>query len=470
MLYRYSEVFRSGLMVVDLMLVASCWLGAYWVLWRGGVIPRETSALGPYIKALLGILPLWWQLFRSRGLYEPRRSTSLFPEVGNLLGAQLMGVMILLSVGFFYPSFSYSRAVVALFFVLSNSILIGQRIGIRSVLRSLRRRGINQRFAVVVGPPHMAAEVIQRLRRRKETGLRVIAAFSNGFGQKGQIENVPIRGGYGELKSFLKEQERVDEVILALSRDDMVYFEKILTELEDETATLRIVPDLFNVLTLRSSVSDLDGLPIIALREGPLVGWDSVTKRIFDLSVASFCLLSASPLLAVISLAIWVNSGRPIFYAQERVGLDNRVFRMWKFRTMKHDAEGKTDPVFAVEGDPRLTRVGRVLRKTGFDELPQLWNVLRGDMSLVGPRPERPYFIEQFRSEIPGYMLRHKIKAGLTGWAQIHGWRGNTSISERVAHDIYYIQNWSFALDVRILCLTLWRGLVRRKDYYRNAY
>jgi len=470
MLYRYSEVFRSGLMVVDLMLVAFCWLGAYWVLRQAGVIPSEAPGSGHYLRALLGIMPLWWQLLRSRGLYEPRRSGSVFPEVGNLLGAQVMGVMILLSAGFFYPNFSYSRAVVALFFVLSNATLIAQRIGIRFVLRSLRRRGINQRFAVVVGSPHMAAEVIQRLRRHKETGLQVIAVFSNGFGPKGQIENVVIRGGYGELKGFLKEQERVDEVILALSRDDMVYFEKILTELEDESVTLRIVPDLFNVLTLRSSVSDLDGLPLIALREGPLVGWDSVTKRIFDLSVASLCLLLTSPFLAMIALAIWAGSGRPIFYAQERVGLDNRVFRMWKFRTMKHDAEEKRDPVFAVEGDPRLTRVGRVLRKTGLDELPQLWNVLRGDMSLVGPRPERPYFIEQFRSEIPGYMLRHKIKAGLTGWAQIHGWRGNTSIRERVAHDIYYIQNWSFALDVRILCLTLWRGLIRRKDYYRNAY
>ena len=228
---------------------------------------------------------------------------------------------------------------------------------------------------------------------------------------------------------------------------------------------MRLIPDLLHVLTLRSSVEELDGLPLINLRESPMVGWAAVQKRAFDAIVASGLLLVLAPLLALAGLAVWASSGRPIFYRQERMGLDGRVFRMLKFRTMRPDAESETGPVWTSPDDPRRTRVGSLLRRTSVDELPQLWNVLRGDMSLVGPRPERPVFIERFRREIPGYMLRHKVRAGLTGWAQVHGWRGDTSLHERVEHDIYYIQNWSLALDLRILLMTLWRGW-----FHRNAY
>jgi exopolysaccharide biosynthesis polyprenyl glycosylphosphotransferase len=218
-------------------------------------------------------------------------------------------------------------------------------------------------------------------------------------------------------------------------------------------------------MTLRSSVEELDGLPLINLRESPMVGWAAVQKRAFDVVVASLMLVALAPVLALAALAVWASSGRPILFAQERMGLDGRVFRMLKLRTMRRDAERETGPVWTVPDDPRRTRVGAWLRRTSLDELPQLWNVLRGDMSLVGPRPERPVFIERFRREIPGYMLRHKVRAGCTGWAQVHGWRGDTSLHERIEHDIYYIQNWSLALDVRILLMTLWRGWVHRNAY-----
>ncbi|MBW2713794.1 MAG: exopolysaccharide biosynthesis polyprenyl glycosylphosphotransferase, partial [Deltaproteobacteria bacterium] len=210
---------------------------------------------------------------------------------------------------------------------------------------------------------------------------------------------------------------------------------------------------------------DLDGLPMISLREGPLMGWSAVQKRGFDLIVSLAFVALASPLLLLVAAGVFFSSVRPIFYSQQRMGLDGKVFNMLKFRTMETGAESFSGPVWAEEKDPRRTRLGSLLRRASLDELPQLWNVLRGDMSLVGPRPERPFFIEQFRAEIPGYMLRHKIKAGVTGWAQVHGWRGNTSIHERVEHDIHYIQNWSLALDVRILVMTLWRGLIHRNAY-----
>jgi len=218
-------------------------------------------------------------------------------------------------------------------------------------------------------------------------------------------------------------------------------------------------------MTLRAQVDDLDGIPLISLREGPLMGWAAVYKRAFDVVVSGVALGVVSPLIALIALAVRVTSGRPVLFLQERMGLDGRVFRMIKFRSMEQGAEDASGPVWTMPGDQRRTRLGAFLRRTSLDELPQLWNVLRGDMSLVGPRPERPVFIEQFRREIPGYMLRHKIKAGLTGWAQVHGWRGNTSLHERVEHDLYYIQHWSLALDVRILWLTVWRGILHRNAY-----
>jgi exopolysaccharide biosynthesis polyprenyl glycosylphosphotransferase len=196
-----------------------------------------------------------------------------------------------------------------------------------------------------------------------------------------------------------------------------------------------------------------------------MVGWAGIQKRLFDIAATSGVLLAAAPLMALIAIALRITSGRPILFAQERMGLDGRVFRMLKFRTMPIDAEAETGPVWNTADDSRATPLGSLLRKTSLDELPQLWNVLRGDMSLVGPRPERPVFIEEFRREIPGYMLRHKVKAGLTGWAQVHGWRGNTSLHERIEHDIYYIQNWTLGLDIRILMMSLWRVWFQRNAY-----
>ena len=279
-----------------------------------------------------------------------------------------------------------------------------------------------------------------------------------------RIVGVPVLAGTEQIKQVL-QRHKVQQVLIALPKEDAHRLEKILADLDDETVSIRLVPDLLHVLTLRSSVEDLDGLPMINLRESPLVGWAAVGKRALDILASGLALLFAAPLLGAVALAIRWTAGRPILYAQERMGLDGRVFRMMKFRTMVSDAEAESGPVWTVPDDPRRTGLGGFLRRTSLDELPQLWNVLRGDMSLVGPRPERPVFIEQFRREIPGYMLRHKVKAGLTGWAQVHGWRGNTSLHERVEHDIYYIQNWSLGLDLQILLMTLWHGLMHRNAY-----
>lgn len=465
MLNRYSEVFRTTLLLADLLIVGASWLAAYWIRFYTGIpAPLGVPPFEPYAQLLVVILPLWFWLFRSRGLYEPQRTSSMVGEAGKVAGATAIGTVLLVAATFFARSYFYSRGVVTIFFALSCVSIAGFRLCVRVGLHTLRRRGFNLRHLLVVGGGELAEEVIERVRAHPETGLHVAGVLASELGRRDRaIGGVPVLGRYEDLKETLQHRG-VQQVIVALPREDEHQLEKILTVLEDEIVTVRLVPDLRHVMTLNCSVEDLDGLPMVNLREGPLVGWAGVHKRAFDVIVSSIALLAAAPILAAIALAVLATSRRPILYAQDRVGLDGRVFRMLKFRTMVAGAEDETGPVWSDRGDSRRTRLGAFLRRTSLDEFPQLVNVLRGDMSLVGPRPERPFFIEQFRREIPGYMLRHKVKAGLTGWAQVHGWRGNTSLHERIEHDIYYIQNWSLGLDIRILLMLF------RRDSHRNAH
>jgi Undecaprenyl-phosphate glucose phosphotransferase len=467
MLYRYSEVFRTLMGVADTALVASAWLAAYWIRFHMGIpAPLGHQGPGAYFEALAVILPLWFVLFRSYGIYEPQRTESLIHEAGQVIHATAVGIVVLIAIGFFTRSYFYSRGVVAAFSVLAPALLIGFRVSLRLGLRSLRRRGFNLRYVMVVGGGILADEIIERIQAHPEAGLRVRGVLAEGVLRTQSVRGVPLLGGYGALKAALhQEGERVDQVIIALPGDQSHVLEKVLADLDDEMVNVHLAPDLLHVMTLRASVENLDGLPIINLRESPMMGWAAVQKRCFDIVLSSAALLLLSPLMALIGLAVAASSGRPVFYVQDRMGLDGHVFRMVKFRTMVAGAERESGPVWAREKDERRTRLGAFLRRFSLDELPQLWNVLHGDMSLVGPRPERPIFIEDFRREIPGYMLRHRVKAGLTGWAQVHGWRGNTSIHERVEHDLYYIQNWSLGLDLQILLMTLLRGSSRDNAY-----
>ena len=468
MLHRYSEVFRGLLMLSDVALVAGSWAAAYALRFHGGfpVLP-VVGGWNPdeYWMALLGIVPVAWFTLRSRGLYEPQRIGSLVREIGSVLGAMTVTLVVILAADAISRTF-LSRTVIVLFWGLSVFSIVTARMVGRGVLRHLRRKGHNLRYVLLVGAGRLAQETIESIHGHPEAGMRVIGALSDDPALQGRtLQGVRVMGPYAQIKSVLAERT-VDQVVIALPREDGDRLEKILADLDDELVTVRLIPDLLHVMTLRSSVEDLDGLPVINLREGPLVGWAALQKRALDVIVSGLVLTVTAPLLALIALAVRASSGPgPIFYRQERMGLDGTLFHMVKFRSMRQDSEAKSGPVWTAPDDPRVTRVGAFLRKTSLDELPQLWNVLRGDMSLVGPRPERPVFIEQFRSEIPGYMLRHKVKAGMTGWAQIHGWRGNTSLHERVEHDIYYIQNWSLGLDLRILFMTFWKGFINDNAY-----
>jgi Undecaprenyl-phosphate glucose phosphotransferase len=271
-------------------------------------------------------------------------------------------------------------------------------------------------------------------------------------------------GGYHDLRAVL-DANTVDHVIVALAHEDYGRLPGVLDAVGDEPVTIHVVPDLLRFASLRGGIEQFEGMPFIHLRESPLYGWNRLAKRVFDVGFSATVLATIGPALLLLAVAVKLSSRGPIFYRQERMGRDGRRVHMLKFRTMDADAESRTGPVWAGPADQRRTGLGALLRRLSLDELPQFWNVLRGDMSVVGPRPERPVFVERFRQTVPGYMLRHKVKSGITGWAQVNGLRGNTSLEKRIQYDIEYIERWSVWLDVKIIAMTVARVLVDRNAY-----
>ena len=462
MLKAHSRLFEHLTLAADLVLIAGCWLLAYalrfHVLGEVDVPPFEG-----YAYQLVPILVVWGVAFHAFDLYRPHRLGSHLSEWFDVAKASTLGVLVLIAImTFLFRSYDYSRIVIAMFWAASIVAVSVWRAAFREVLRVARRRGYNQRYALVVGGGDPAAEVLRVLRRRPDAGIRVLGLL----GDKREVQggDVPWLGGLEEIRTVLDRQP-VDIVIIALPHSDSLRLTTVLNEIGDDPVAIHFVPDIFGLTSLRGGVEEFETIPFIHLRESPLYGWNRVLKRAFDLGFGALAFVVATPLMLAVALALKLSSPGPVLYRQERMGLDGRRFQMLKFRTMRLDAEAATGPVWARPDDPRRTRLGAFLRSWSLDELPQLVNVLRGDMSLVGPRPERPSFVDEFRRKVPGYMLRHKVKAGVTGWAQINGWRGNTSIEKRIECDLYYIERWSLGFDLKILLQTLWLGFFNRNAY-----
>jgi Undecaprenyl-phosphate glucose phosphotransferase len=411
---------------------------------------------------LLPILIVWGMAFRGFDLYRPRRIGSRLSEAADIAKASTVGALVLVSVmTFFFREYDYSRVVIVYFWVFSIAAVSFARYVFREALRVARRRGYNLRYALVVGGGELAAGVIQRVRSRPDTGIQILGLV--GEDKRAAAGAQPL-GGFADLRAVL-DAHQVDHVILALAHEEYGRLGGLLEAIGDEPVTIHVVPDLGRFTSLRGGVEEFEGLPFVHLRESPLYGWSQVAKRAFDVAFSLALLVLLSPVLATLAAAVKLTSRGPVLYGQERMGLDGQRFRMMKLRTMRMDAERETGPVWAAAGDDRRTPIGTFLRRFSLDELPQFVNVLRGEMSVVGPRPERPVFVERFRQTVPGYMLRHKVKSGVTGWAQVHGLRGNTSLEKRIEYDIEYIERWSFWLDLKIIGMTLFRVL-----FDRNAY
>ena len=465
MFTRSRQLFASGMFAVDAVLIAGAWLGAWWLRFHGLGIPAPLGVppLSLYLWSGAVLTPSALLVLRAFRLYRSARTGRLGFELLAVVQAMVV-VAAIAGVGSFYARGELSRAVIALFLGLATFALSGVRVAARLLLREMRRRGHNLRHVLVVGTGEPARMLLKKIRRHDDFGLHVhglIAADAADVGRS-QYE-VPVLGVVADLPR-LAEEHGAEVIYIALERREWEAEAAALALLADSTVAVRLVPDLTQAFRLNASVEDFDGMPIVLVTESPEQGWNAVVKRGFDLACSVLGLVLVSPLLAMIALLVKFDSPGPVYYAQERVGMNGRRFKMIKFRSMRVDADAH-GPVWTVKDDPRRTPLGSTLRRLSLDELPQLWNVFVGDMSLVGPRPEQPRFVEEFRGSIPRYMLRHHVKAGMTGWAQVNGLRGDTPLEDRIRYDLYYVQNWSLWFDVRILFLTVARVF---KD--ANAY
>jgi Undecaprenyl-phosphate glucose phosphotransferase len=467
MLRAYSRFFEQLTLAADLVIIGACWLAAYGLRFYVVGPPLVTPDVPPlrdYLLQLVPILLVWGMAFRWFDLYRPRRLGSHLSEWIDIAKASTLGVLVLIAVmRFGFRDTEYSRVVIVYFWALSIAAVSLWRATFREGLRFARRSGRNRRRAIVVGGGTPAAEIVQALRRRPDVGVQTLGLVGDKADEPA-IAGVPWLGAYADLRAVLDRHEP-ELVFVALPHVEYGRLGIVLAEIGDDPVTIHLVPDVYSLASLRAGVEAFEGVPLLHLRESPLHGWNLVLKRAMDLAVGAVALALAAPVMLVVALGVRLSSPGPILLRQERMGLDGERFFMLKFRTMRADAEAATGPVWATPNDARRTPLGAFLRRANLDELPQLINVLRGEMSLVGPRPERPVFVEEFRRRIPGYMLRHKVKSGMTGWAQINGWRGSTSLEKRIEYDLYYIERWSLAFDAKILLQTLWRGF-----FDKNAY
>ena len=461
MLKEKRQLFEFLFMGADLLMVSLAWTLAYWLRFNTDLIPADKGIppVRDYLSMLLFIWLIWAFVFRRMGLYKPMRGVRRTRELWTLINANFLAIVLFIAVTYLFreKSAPFSRLVFLYFGALASALTIMQRSFMRFFLRDVRRRGYNLRFMLIVGAGKVAGDIISRIRLHRELGIQLIGCLARDSGETKGPHGIPVIGTYQDLKHLIHTID-VDQIVVALPLEDHQALPEIMTVVEDTLIDVKIVPDIYQFISVGGAIEEFEGLPVISLQDSPFDGVDRLMKRVVDFSIALAALIVLSPLLMLCALLVKVTSRGPMFYKQQRISVDGSPFNIYKFRTMYTDAE-KAGPQWSQRGDNRVTPVGRFLRVYSLDELPQLVNVLSGDMSIVGPRPERPVFIEEFRKHIPRYMLRHKVPAGMTGWAQVHGWRGDSSIDKRIEFDLYYIENWSLLLDFKIILLTLLRGL-----------
>jgi hypothetical protein len=456
MIKRYQN--SAGVMtrIADLVFVALSWVLAFPIRFdflRGAAflpIYSESPEKGYYLALLPLILLLWGTCFQFFGVYHYQKVIRRSTEIYTLMRAHLSTLILFTSLTYFITEYRFSRGVILIFGFMVLLLSWSYRVLSRKILRELNKKGIHSIKMVAVGEGRELEFLIAQLERYPEIGI--------------DITKIVGPSEYAQALEWIRKI-KPQSLLLSLPQEQSAIVNQIVLGLKDESIDVQIVPDYSRYMALGASVESFGGVPLIVLNSSPLFGYRALLKRLMDFILSGIGLLILSPLLFFIGCMVKLTSSGPMLYRQERMGLDGRTFGMLKFRSMKVDAESKTGAVWAVQNDDRRTLIGALLRSTSLDELPQLWNVFAGDMSLVGPRPERPVFVNKFRHEIPNYMLRHRVKTGITGWAQVNGWRGDTSLEKRIECDIYYIRNWSLWLDVKILFLTVFKGFVNRNAY-----
>ncbi len=426
-----------------------------------GVLPPKD-----YFGVLIFLIPCYVFLYYFCNVYSPKRTGKQRREIGSIVKANTIGMAVYIVVLYlFVQEIHYSRTMMALFYVLNIVITTISRIVLRKTLRSMRKRGYNLKHVLVVGYSRAAESYIDRLQWNPQWGYVVYGILDDIVPINTPYKGVKVLGNIDSLSQILQEN-KLDEIAIALSLRDYERLEEIVNICEKSGVHTKFIPDYNSLIPSRPYTEELMGLPVINIRYVPLTNTGNmVIKRAMDIVGSLFGIIITSPILLLIAIAVKMSSPGPIIFKQERVGLHNDSFYMYKFRSMELQKQDEEKKAWTVKNDPRVTNIGKLLRRTSLDELPQLFNILKGDMSLVGPRPERPLFVEKFKEEIPRYMIKHQVRPGLTGWAQVNGYRGDTSIRKRIEYDLYYIENWTLGFDIKIIFLTFITGFINKNAY-----
>ncbi len=463
MIRENQKILNKCQVIIDLLVLFLALLLAYYA--RFFNYSGEHLNLTYYLKTLYLLIPLYFLLYNFFELYEPKRRKDLSNELVGIVKANIFGLTILMSALFFIKEVNYSRQVFFFFILLNSTLTLIERVVVRRVLYRLRQKGLNKKFLLIIGAGRLGRRIIRKIKENPSLGYEIVGLIDDNVIKDKTVETVKVIGDISRLEDVINEY-LIDEIIIALPLQEYDKLREIIKNCEKSGVRTQIIPDYTKYIPARPAYDDLDGIPLINIRHIPLDNlFRALTKRIFDVMVSGIGLFLCLPLFFVIAAAIKIESHGPVFFKQERVGLNRKNFMMYKFRSMKQQNDKESATRWTTENDPRKTKVGCFIRKTSIDELPQLYNVLKGDMSLVGPRPERPFFVERFREKIPKYMIKHQVRPGITGWAQVNGWRGDTSIRKRIDYDLYYIENWTFALDIKILFLTVSRGFMNKNAY-----
>lgn len=463
-----QKYFNRLQVVLDALVIAF----SYWLSWVVkfmlpffGKVEKGALPFATYMQLLILIVPCYLILYYGCGLYTPKRVQGRRLEFANIAKANLLGFLSITLVLYMIKEMHISRTMLGIFLVINSFLELLERNAIRYVLRKMRKKGYNQKHILLVGYSRAAEEYIDRIIENPQWGYTVRGILDDHVEAGTIYRGIKVVGRIANLPVILPEN-KLDEIAITLGLNEYFRLEEIAALCEKSGVHTKFIPDYHNIIPTKPYTEDLLGLPVVNIRYVPLSNtFNAMVKRLMDVVGSLCCIILFSPIMLAACLGIKLTSPGPLIYRQVRVGLHNRSFEMYKFRSMEVQPEAEETKAWTVKNDPRVTGIGKFMRKTSIDELPQLFNVLKGDMSLVGPRPERPFFVEKFREEIPRYMVKHQVRPGMTGWAQVNGYRGDTSIRKRIDCDLYYIENWTLGLDIKILFLTVFRGFVNKNAY-----
>ncbi len=465
----HQKYFNKLLVLLDAMVIAAAYWFS-WFLWLSGYVKENDPGIGilsveTYFAALAAIVPGYLILYNTFDLYSSKRTAKTIYEIFNIIKANTVGLLAVMVVLYAINIPDFSRGMVGVFYginIVAESLM---RKSVRYGLRRMRKKGYNVKHILLVGYSRAGEEYINKIKANPEWGYEVCGILDDHVPVGAVYKGVRVTGEIDTLQTVLTDNQ-LDEIGITLSLSDYDRLEAIVKLCEKSGVHTKFIPDYNSVIPSRPYLEDLDGLAVVNIRRVPLNNMaNMLIKRLVDIAGALAAIVLCSPFMLTAAIAVKVTSRGPLIFKQERVGLHNKPFQMYKFRSMEVQSDAEEKKGWTVKNDPRVTKVGRLLRSTSIDELPQLFNVLKGDMSMIGPRPERPLFVEKFREEIPRYMIKHQVRPGITGWAQVNGYRGDTSIKKRIEYDLYYIENWSMAFDMKILFLTFFRGFINKNAY-----